>query len=269
MVISLYFVIMNYFMIKPFFLSVLISFVFLTGMISAFAQSAQNPATEIIRKSDEKVRGASSRGELKMSIIRPSWTREIGIKSWSLGDEYSLILVTAPARDKGVAFLKRDKELWNWQPTINRTIKMPPSMMMQSWMGSDLKNDDLVRESSIINDYQHRLMGEEVVMDRLCHVIELVPKPEAPVVWGKVIIWVDKSDYIQMRTEMYDEDGFLVNTMVANEIGLLGGKLLPKRLEVTPMDEEGHKTVIEYINLEFDIPINADFFSIKNLKRVS
>lgn len=205
---------------------------------------------------------------MKMTIIRPSWEREVVLKSWSKGDKYALILVTAPDRDKGVAFLKRDNELWNWQPSINRTIKMPPSMMMQSWMGSDFTNDDLVKESSIINDYTHKLIGEEGIEDRLCYVIELIPKKDAAVVWGKIITWVGKKDYLQLKSEMYDEEGYLVNTMYGKNIKMLGGKLLPSLLEIVPSDEEGHMTKVEYLNLEFDVGLEDAFFSTKNLKRI-
>jgi outer membrane lipoprotein-sorting protein len=230
--------------------------------------NAQLSAEDIIRKADEKVRGNSSKSTITMKIIRPNWTREMTMKAWSKGDELSIILVTAPARDKGIAFLKRDQELWNWQPTINRIIKMPPSMMMQSWMGSDFTNDDLVKESSIIHDYTHKIIGEENIEGRLCYTIELIPKEEAAVVWGKIISWVDKKDFLQLKSEMYDEDGFLVNTMYGKNIKMLGGKLLPALLEVIPADEEGHMTQIEYNELEFEIPIESSFFSTKNLKRV-
>ncbi|MCG8331862.1 MAG: outer membrane lipoprotein-sorting protein [Chitinophagales bacterium] len=226
------------------------------------------PAKEIIKKADAKLRGETSIATLKMSIVRPSWTREMTMKSWSKGTEYSLILLTAPARDKGTAFLKREKEIWNWQPTIDRTIKLPPSMMMQSWMGSDFTNDDLVRESSIVEDYTHVLMGTEAVEGRPSYKIEMTPKPDAPVVWGKIIIWIDKEEYMQMKTEFYDEDGYLVNTMLGKAPKDFDGKLLPSRMEIIPADEEGHKTVIEYLNMEFDEPIKEQFFSIQNMKRV-
>lgn len=229
---------------------------------------AQLSAEEIIKKADEKVRGKSSKSTITMKIIRPSWTREMTMKAWSKGDDLSILLVTDPARDKGIAFLKRDQELWNWQPTINRIIKMPPSMMMQSWMGSDFTNDDLVKESSIIKDYTHRIMGEEEIDGRLCYKIELIPRENAAVVWGKIISWVDKKDFLQLKSEMYDEEGFLVNTMYGKKIKMLGGKLLPALLEVIPADKEGQMTQIEYTELEFDIPIESSFFSTKNLKRV-
>lgn len=246
---------------------VLLIFFFITASMSPDLQ-AQLSAEEIIRKADEKVRGNSSKSTITMKIIRPGWTREMTMKAWSKGDDLSIILVTAPARDKGIAFLKRDQELWNWQPTINRIIKMPPSMMMQSWMGSDFTNDDLVKESSIIKDYTHKILGEEEIEGRLSYKIELIPKEDAPVVWGKIISWIDKKDFLQLKSEMYDEDGYLVNTMYGKDVKMIGGKLLPCLLEVVPADEEGHKTMIVYEELEFDIPIESSFFSTKNLKRV-
>lgn len=232
--------------------------------------AAQNnlSAKEIVQKADDKMRGISSLGEMKMTLVRPTWKREMSMKMWSLGDDYSLIIVTAPARDKGTAFLKRDKEIWNWQPTIERTIKLPPSMMSQSWMGSDFTNDDLVRESSTVDDYAHKLLGSEKIDGRDCYKIELLPKEEAAVVWGRVIVWIDKKDFMQMKVEFYDEDDYLVNTMLGKEVKTLGGKLLPSVLEVIPADKPNQKTVIEYIALEFDKPIKESFFSVQNMKKV-
>lgn len=229
-----------------------------------FGQSA----TEIIRRADQKLRGESSFSELKMTIERPDWTREVTMKSWSLADEYALILITGPARDRGTAFLKRGQEIWNWQPTIDRTIKMPPSMMMQSWMGSDFTNDDLVRESSIVVDYEHRLLGEETIDGRPCWKLELIPKPDAPVVWGRILSWIDKAEYMQLKTEFYDEDDYLINTMLGKNVQQLGGKTLPSRMEVIPTDEPGHRTILEYLNLEFGIDVSESFFSVQNMKRV-
>lgn len=225
-------------------------------------------ASQIIRRAEDKLRGASSFSEMKMTVVRPDWSREVTMKSWAVGRDYSLILITGPARDKGVAFLKRNREIWNWQPTIDRTIKMPPSMMMQSWMGSDFTNDDLVRESSILRDYDHELVGEEVVDDRNCWKIKLVPKPDAAVVWGEIFMWVDQAEYIQLKTEFYDEDEYLVNTMLGKSIKEMDGKLLPSIMEIVPAEEEGHKTVLEYLTLDFDVDIKDSFFSVQNMKRV-
>ena len=127
--------------------------------IFPFLTSGQD-IDEIIRKADEKMRGTSSQGEFTMVIQRPTWSRGISMKNWTLGDEYSLVYITAPAKEKGQVFLKRQKEMWNWVPNIERMIKIPPSMMMQSWMGSDFTNDDLVRESSVVRDYKKKLLGD-------------------------------------------------------------------------------------------------------------
>jgi outer membrane lipoprotein-sorting protein len=225
-------------------------------------------ATTIVSKSMELVQGKSSRAILHMKIVRSTWTRDIGIKSWSLGTDYGLILIIDPARDKGTAFLKRGKELWNWQPRIERSIKMPPSMMLQSWMGSDFTNDDLVRQSSIVEDYYHKLLSEEEIEGRMCYVIELTPKPNAPVVWGKVISWISKDGYLTLKSEYYDEDRELVNTMLGKNVRKMDDREIPTILEVIPADEKGNKTIITYESLDFEIPIDESFFSVQNMRSV-
>lgn len=223
---------------------------------------------EIIRRANDKMTGESNSSEMVMKIIRPDWTREIGIKSWAKGTEKSLVLITAPARDNGTAFLKRDKELWNWQPTINRVIKMPPSMMMQSWMGSDFTNDDLVRESSIVEDYEHQLLKDTVIQGRDAWKIALIPKENAPVVWGKIEAYIEKKDYLQLLFKYYDEDGYLVNTMVLSDIKNIGGRVIPTKMEMIPAENPDQKTMIIYEKMQFDIAIDDAFFSIQNMKRV-
>ncbi|MBC8344392.1 MAG: outer membrane lipoprotein-sorting protein, partial [Bacteroidetes bacterium] len=170
---------------------VLILIVFAVSSSGSIAQTA----LEIITKADEKHRGESSYGEMSMTIIRKGWTRTVEMKTWSKGSEYFMIYITAPVKEKGQVFLKRGKEMWNWMPSIDRMIKLPPSMMMQSWMGSDFNNDDLVEQSSIIKDYEHKLLGKAKVRDVICYKLELIPKPEAPVVWGEIISWITVEGY--------------------------------------------------------------------------
>lgn len=225
-------------------------------------------ATAIITKMDQLRRGNSSYSELSISIIRPKWTRKMDVRSWALSNDFSMILITAPARDKGTVYLKRKKEIWNWVPRIERSIKLPPSMMMQSWMGSDFTNDDLIEESSIVEDYTHNLLEESTLNDREVFVVELIPKENAPVVWGKILVWVDKTDYIELKTEMYDEDGFLVSTIHFSDIKTFDNKKLPARMEYIPEENEGYKTVIEYQLLEFEIDINENFFTERNMTRI-
>jgi hypothetical protein len=191
----------------------------ITAIILMLAfQSFGQTAKELIQKADDKMQGNSNKSEMRMTIVRPDWKREVTMKGWALGREYSLILITAPARDKGSAFLKRDKEMWNWQPSIDRVIKLPPSMMLQSWMGSDFTNDDLVKESSIVNDYIHSLGADTVINDLDCYKIILIPKPDAPVVWGKIVVYIDKTEFNQHLVYYYDEDNFLINTMVLSSL---------------------------------------------------
>jgi len=241
---------------------------FLFSFIFLQAQDAQITAREIMERADAKLRGKSSRAEFRMEIVRPEWSREIRMDAWSLGSEYSLIVVREPARERGIGFLKRENELWNWQPTIDRVIKMPPSMMLQSWMGSDFTNYDLIRESSVVDDYEHELLGREEIEGRMCHKILLIPASGSSVVWGKVIAWIDVEEYMQLKGEFYDEDGYLVNTMYGKSVRELGGKLLPSLLEMVPADEEGHKTVVEYVQLEFDVDVREDFFSVRTMKNM-
>ena len=237
-----------------------------TGLFS-FGTFAQDVA-EIIRKADEKFRGESSRGQTTMIIERPNWSREISMKTWSLGNDYSLIYITAPAKEKGQVFLKRENEMWNWVPTIERMIKIPPSMMMQSWMGSDFTNDDLVRESSFEKDYNHKLLGEENIRDYDCYKIELIPKIDAPVVWGKILMWVSKKEYHWLRAEFYDEDEELVNIEILSEIKIMDDREMPTRMEMIPADKEGHKTVLIFDEIEFNVDLDESFFSQQNMRRI-
>ncbi len=244
-------------------LSVLILLLFVfTGTL--FAQTA----LEIITRADQKHRGETNMGEMSMTIQRPGWERTIKMKTWSKGSEYFMIYVTYPAKEKGQVFLKRGKEMWNWVPSIERTIKIPPSMMMQSWMGSDFTNDDLVEESSIIKDYDHTLLGSFKVRDVVCWKIELIPKPDAPVVWGKIIMWITREGYDIWAAEYYDEDGYLVNVENEYNIKKMGDRSIPTRIEIVPVGKKGNKTILEIIESQFNVPLDESFFSLQNMKRV-
>ena len=214
------------------------------------------------------MRGSSSEATITIEIVRPSYSREMIMRSWSKGNDLALILVTAPAREKGTIFLKRKKEVWNWLPSIERTIKLPPSMMSQSWMGTDFTNDDLVREASIADDYDHSLLGEEPLGYGPCYKIQLIPKKEAAIVWGKVILWIEKKDYLMLRAEYYDEDGKLINTMIGSDVKKLGDRLIPARMEMIPAEKPGNKTVLIYSTLKFNKKIDDSFFSTQNMQKV-
>lgn len=245
----------------------LLCLLFFTGLHALLP--AQLSPKEIIRKADEKFNGEqSSKSLMSMTIIRPTWERTMEFKTWSSGRDLSLTLITAPARDKGQTFLKRKNEMWNWNPTIGRLIKLPPSMMSQGWMGSDYTNDDILRESSVVNDYEHELVGEETVDGRTCYKINMVAREEAAVIWGHQVRWIDKADFLFMKAELYDEDGYLVRTELGMEIKNMDGRLIPTRLELIPAEEEGHKTIVEIREIAFNIPIDDNFFSQQNMKSV-
>lgn len=225
-------------------------------------------AKEIVRRADEKARGKTSFSNITIKTIRPSWTREMTVKTWAKGTDLSLIIVLSPAKEKGIVFLKRKKEVWNWIPAIERNIKMPPSMMNSSWMGTDFTNDDLVKEASILEDYTHSLLEDTQIDGRSCYKIKLIPKPKSAVVWGKVIMCIDKKDFMTLHVEYFDEDNVLVNTMHCSNIKMLGGRLLPARMEMVPAEKKGHKTVLIYNSLVFDTPIEDSFFSTQNITKV-
>ena len=236
-------------------------------IVFTFQANAQD-AYQIIKQADEHLRGASQKAEMSIEVQRPKWSRTMEIKAWSLGNDYSFILINAPARDKGTVFLKREKEIWNWQPKIEKVIKLPPSMMMQSWMGSDFTNDDLVKESSILSDYTHEIVGDTTLQNRICYSIELSPKPEAAVVWGKIKTFIDKKDFLQLGSEFYDEDGYLINKMEASDIKIFGDRMLPAKMVMTPVEEEGQKTILRYKSIEYNIDIEESFFTKQNMKRL-
>lgn len=225
-------------------------------------------AKEIVKKADEHLRGKSNYSELSMEIIRPEWKRTMSMKSWSKGNEYALVYIMSPAKDKGTVSLKIGNEMWNWLPSIDRSIKVSPSMMLQSWMGSDFTNDDLIKQSSIVTDYTHTILGEEKFHDIPCYKIQLVPKPDAPVVWGKIILWITKENYNQLKAEYYDEDGTLINVMTGYDLKTMDGRLIPTRWEMVPADEEGHKTVMIYQTIDFNVDLDDSFFSKQNMRRV-
>lgn len=238
------------------------------GCVLLICAAQAQDAKEIVRKADEKARGNTSQAEMVMQVIRPTYQREISMKVWGEGTQRSLVLITAPAKEKGIVYLKRGKEVWNWIPAVERSIKMPPSMMSQSWMGTDFTNDDLVKEASILEDYTHTLIGDSVVDGRPCHVVRLVPRPEAAVVWGEVRLWIDRKDFLMLHVKYFDEDGELVNTMHASDVKMMGGRLLPTRMEMVPADKPQNKTVIVYRSLVFDKPIPESFFTTQNMPRV-
>lgn len=242
---------------------------FLLILQLAFVKCLAQSAMEIVRKADEKMRGNTSQGELIIKTVRPTWSRETVVKTWMKGSDMAVILVVSPAKDKGIVFLKRKKEVWNWMPSLEKTIKLPPSMMSQSWMGTDFTNDDLVKESSIINDYHHTIIGDTIVGGRNSYIIQMIPKPEAAVVWGKLIVTIDKKDFLELHSRFYDEDGSLINTMNGYDVKEMDGRLVPTRFEMIPADKPNQKTIMIYKKIQYNKPIDNAMFTTERMKTLS
>lgn len=241
----------------------------LISHLGVFAQTDDPRAKEIVRKAQNITLGKNSSSTMTMQIVRPEWTRTVSMQSWSIGTDYYIIYVTAPARDKGQVFLKRENNMWNWMPSIGRMIKIPPSMMMSSWMGSDFNNDELMKESSLVVDYTHKIVGEETIDTYECYKIELIPLPEAPVVWNKVFLWISKAHDFAIKAEYYGKNNELVNQQISSDIKMMDGRLLPTKVTIEPVQKPGQQTILTIDKIKFDDPsINADMFSIQMIKQI-
>lgn len=237
-------------------------------MIGAYAQGDAQ-AKAIVKKAHEITLGETSKSTMTMQIVRPEWSRSVSMQSWSMGVDYYIIYIMSPARDKGQVFLKRENNMWNWIPSIGRMIKIPPSMMMSSWMGSDFNNDELMKESSLVKDYTHQFDGEEEIEGYSCHKIVLTPLPTAPVVWGKVILWISTEKSFTLKSEFYDEDEKLINVQTASKIKNFGDRELPSYMEMIPVNKEGHKTIMTIEKAEYNVKdINEKMFSQQMMKRI-
>lgn len=226
-------------------------------------------AREIIQKADDQFNGEESGiSEMTMIIERPSWKRTVEFKTWTKGTSYALTLITAPASEKGQTFLKRENEMWNWNPSISRLIKLPPAMMSQGWMGSDYTNDDILKESSIVEDYTHEVVGDSIIDGRPCYKIRMTAKEDAAVIWGHQVRWIDKKNFLFMKAALYDEYGYLVRTENGSDIKEMDGRLIPTRIEMIPEEEEGRKTTLIIRSIHFNEDIPDSFFSQQNMKRL-
>ena len=236
-------------------------------LLSAIPVAAQPSAREIMKRADELTRGETAQGTYTMTVVRPDWKRTMVFAYWSEGTEKSFIRVEEPVKDRGVSFLKVGREMWQYVPRINRVIKIPPSMMLQSWMGSDFTNDDLVKESSVVDDYEHTLLAQEELDGFDTYKIELVPKPETAVAWDKLIEWIRVDDYVPLRAEYYSERGELVRTMLFGDIKKMSDRVIPARYELIEEKKEGRRTILQLDDVVFDKTIPGSVFTQRNLRK--
>lgn len=225
------------------------------------------PAREILDRVESLLWGKTVEGEYEMTITTARWQRTLVMRAWMERPKRSFIRILAPAKEKGIGSLRLGAEMWNYLPNVERTIKIPPSMMLQPWMGSDFTNDDLVKSSSIVDDYTQRILREETVASRPAWVLELIPRPDAAVVWGKIIYWVRKGDFIPLKEEFYDERGALVRVMSFSDVRPMGGRTIPTRWEIRPSDKPGNSTTIVIRSAVYDRGIDPDTFTQRNLQK--
>jgi len=217
----------------------------------------------IIDEMEQLYRGNSSDGTITMQVETPQYSRTLTMSAQSMGRELAFFRILSPKKDRGIATLKREEEMWNYFPKINKVIKVPPSMMMGSWMGSDFTNDDLVKETQLIDAY-HLSMTE----DDQDYLVTLIPKEQTVTVWGKIEYTVSKEPLLPKAQVFYDEDGTRVRELIFSNPKTLGGRLMPSVMEMKPLNKEGHRTLIIYDDINFDVPAITDqTFSLRNLKK--
>ena len=234
---------------------------------AAAAEEPPRNARAILDRVDDLFRGNSAHGTMTMTITTAHWTRTLSLEFWSRGTDKTLVRILAPTKEKDTATLRVGNELWNYLPKVKRVIKLPWSMMSASWMGSHFTNNDLVKESRMAEDYTFEQSfagprdGEEVIE------IACLPKPDAAVVWGKVIVRVRRSDDLPLAIPYYDEKMQLARTMTFSDFKTLGGRLLPSKMTVVPADAPSESTLVSYDSIEFDPPLDDEVFSLRNLQR--
>lgn len=241
---------------------------FCSALIAVAALGADAKAQDaqaLVEASFNYLRGKTSTSLVDMTIHRPSWERSMTIKALTKGQDESLFRIIAPPKDNGNGTLKKKRQMWTYNPKVNRVIKIPPSMMSQAWMGSDFSNNDLSKSDSLINDYSHSIIGTETHEGKKVYVIESIPKPEAPVVWGMQKLRI-REDLIFLEQEFFDEDLKPVKTLSASQIQILGGKLFPKMWKMQKANVEDEYTLLEYKELTFDEKLPDRLFTLSSLK---
>lgn len=200
-----------------------------------------------------------------MTIHRPTWERSMSMRAWTEGEKKSLVRVTAPAKDRGNGTLMDDSNMWTYSPKVNRVIKVPSSMMGQSWMGSDFSNKDVSRADDIIDRYTHGLIGTEEVDGMKVYTIEAIPREDAAVVWGKEILKI-RADHVLLEESFYDQDGVLVKSMTASDIRELGGRTVATRQRMQKTDTPDEWTEMVIDDTQYDIEFAANLFTLSNLR---
>ena len=231
-------------------------------------------ARDVAKRAEDNLRSEQTYFEARMVVESPrlSAPRTVHFRSWEdRSTGRSFIRIHEPAKDAGTGFLKLESNLWMYIPRVERTMRIPPSMMLQSWMGSDFTNDDLVKESSEIDDYDHHWLGVdpafEAASGQRAYVISYVPHEEAPVVWGQIVSWIDAATFAPLRQEFFDEDGEKLRVISFSEHREVDGRAMPHRWSLTPLDKQGHRTEMQLIEVKFDLALEDEVFTRRYLEK--
>ena len=223
--------------------------------------AAEPTIEELLDATDDVNRGASSKSTITMQVKTKRYERTMTMDAWSRGEEDSLIRITAPAKDAGTTTLKVGDDMWNYIPKIDRTMKIPPGMMSGAWMGSHFSNDDLVKSNRLADEFTYE---KESVVDGV-YTIVCTAKPDAAVVWGKVVVKV-REDKIPLEVGYYDEDGELARKLTFSDVRELGGRTVPATMLLEPADRPGEFTKITTTAMDFDVKFDDRTFSLQALK---
>ena len=240
----------------------------LSIFISISNSKADNISPEkILNNVDDLYRSNASHSILTLSVTTVNWQRTLTLEQWSKGEDKSLIKVLKPKKEKGLATLRVDKNVWNFLPKVKRVVKIPSSMMSSSWMGSHFTNDDLVKQSRMAEDYTFSITFEGMKDGKEIIEVTCLPNKEAAVVWGKVEVVVYADDYLPLRMIYYDEDLLLSRTLEFTNIEMMDGKMIPTMMNMIPTDEPGESTTVKWEEVKFDVTIGDDFFSLRKLQQ--
>lgn len=222
---------------------------------------------EILDKVEKLLWGSTVQGEYEMTIATPRWQRTLRLRLWMDRPRRSFVRIVSPAKEAGIGSLRIGTEMWNYLPNVERIVKIPPSMMLQPWMGSDFTNDDLVKESSILEDYTHKVIGTVQLDGETVVQIEAVPKPDAAVVWGRIVYWVRRADTMPLKQEFFSERGERVRVLTFSDVRKVGGRTLPTRWDMRPDAKPGNSTTVVLKDALFDRPVDDEIFSQRNLQK--
>jgi len=250
-----------------FLLTCIFAILLLTAFTNSHAKTEFTDAKSLMRHVDRMWRSDSSHVLMSMKVKTSRYERTMKLESWTKGKEKSLIVIRSPKKDKGIATLKVDENIWNYLPKINRVTKVPASLMSGSWMGSHFTNDDLVKENTYEDDYISSITFKGERDDKSIIEVTSVPKPDAAVVWGKVVTIIDQNNYVPLKASYYDEENLPIRTMIFDKIITQGERVFPARLILRPIDKPEESTIVEYVEITFDLMLDDNMFSLHSLQK--